>query len=80
MYNDEGTLEFYGYEASWYVIRQDISSNNINTLIKRKVRVLLKPVSATLARDIDCKLLQLFKDEIITWDALQKLVYSDCKL
>ena len=30
--------------------------------------------------DIDCKLLWLFKEGTIDWEALKKLVYSDCEL
>jgi len=75
-YVDVFAMKIYHKE----LISEEALQKRIKTEIKNEVKRKLVPAGVAYARDIDCKLLQLFKDGVITWEALQKLVYSDCEI
>lgn len=62
------------------LITDEVLQKRIKSAVKNEVNSKLAPAGVRFARDVDCKLLQLFKDGVITWEALQKLVYSDCEI
>lgn len=75
---NDGTFEMIIHYKE--LISEEMLQKRIKSVIKNEISKRLKPLSEKYDRDIDCKLLQLFKDGVITWEALQKLVYSDCEI
>ena len=78
-YSREDSAAF-GYAYNCYHVTAHLIESIIKNRVKFSIKEKLKPQSASFSKDVDCKLLQLFKDGTISWEALQKLVYSDCSI
>ena len=77
---DDYYVTYIGYTAYWYKVVDEVQETAVNNAFREKVRVLLQPESEDYSRAVDCKLLQLFREEEISWGTLQKLAYSNCNL
>lgn len=73
---DQVVLELTGY----VVIDQRLFDSKVVSTKRTEVAKLLKPPKASWAQSPDCKILGLFFEGTITWEALQKLTYDDCGL
>ena len=79
--DDDKPNSVYGC-ANWYELT-DPSDESIEKIAKEKVKTVIADKLCppdTYRRYIDCKLLSLFMDGTIDWEALQKLVHSDCNI
>ena len=85
-YDGSAELEFRFW---YYEVTELVSEYLIKTVVKEKVaEKLFEYVKANAEensdwiyqRNIDCKILILFKDGTIEWKALASLTYTDCQL
>ena len=78
---DHSGVDFNGLKCTYFTLK---SKKDLYYLVNRRVKEIieatLKPESAKYPRGVDCKLLELFMTDLITWEKLQQLVYSDCNL
>lgn len=79
-------VEQYLY-AGWVEIKEELTERDINNVLRDWIReqVGLRAKALWLENygrytSVDCKLLNLFRDETIDFDTLVKLVYKNCIL
>ena len=79
---DEETVSEYRLQYDYQIFNESFDIDARAKIdFKSALKERLKPEGyERVTRDIDCSLLKLFMDEVINWEALQKLVYSDCEL
>jgi len=75
----EGTDEFE-YIYSYSTIISKLTFESVTKSQKRDNLAKLLNPGTDMDRTPDCKLITLFKDGTIDWNALQKLTYTDCDL
>jgi len=78
---DYSGVDFNGLKCTYFTLksRKDLDYI-VNQNVKETIETELKPETVKYSRGVDCKLLELFMTDLITWEKLQQLVYSDCKL
>lgn len=79
--DEDGYNDISG-RANWYEpleLSEEEIEHRALTVVKETIRVHLGPPDV-YKRYIDCTLFTLFMDGTIDWSALQKLVYSDCRV
>lgn len=80
MYDESQEVSEIFWRASWKEVKTEIPESGISYPFRKYVESWIKPENASYKKTIDCKLLALFKDGMIDWATLRKLVYSDCEL
>ena len=78
---DSSIIEGNYFKCVYYIVKNEISENIINSRFRDFIKNELKPQEYTgYTKYPDCKLLKLFMDGNIDFRTLQQITYADCKI
>ena len=83
---DSSHVEGIYLEATYYVpMKEQLFNGTAKTLFRDFIGEKLKPKTkekplVNFVKTVDCKTLQMFEEEELTWKGLQKIVYGNCDL